>query len=54
MEHTTGVMFGATECNKLVEVQYLLSQGCPWHHLQLKLAAGDRHFKLTRWCHEHG
>jgi hypothetical protein len=54
MEYTTEVMFGATDCNKLAEVQYLHSQGCPWHHRQLELAAVDGHFKLMRWCHEHG
>eukprot|EP00953_Heterococcus_sp_UTEX-ZZ885_P011416 6606-Heterococcus_DN1.PRE.1 len=30
MEYAAATMTAAAECNKLIEVQYLHSQGCPW------------------------
>jgi hypothetical protein len=53
IEHTVTMMRGAAECNKLAEVQYLQSQGCPWHAGLLDVAASGGHAELVRWCYEH-
>jgi hypothetical protein len=53
MEYTATVMTVAAECNKLAEVQYLHSQGCPWPPQLLSEAPRSGHFELVRWCYEH-
>eukprot|EP00953_Heterococcus_sp_UTEX-ZZ885_P040205 20562-Heterococcus_DN1.PRE.3 len=54
MEYTALTVAGAAERNKLAEVQYLRSQGCPWPTKLLERAALRGHFELVRWCREHG
>jgi hypothetical protein len=54
MAYTPAVMAGAARCNKLAEVQFLRSQGCPWSQQLLELACRFGHSELVRWCHEHG
>jgi Ankyrin repeats (3 copies) len=44
----------AAQCNKLANVQYLHSRGCPWTAGLVREAAGGGHFELLRWCCEHG
>jgi hypothetical protein len=41
MLYTDATMYGAAQCNKLAEVQFLHKQGCPWHSDMLKLAASS-------------
>jgi hypothetical protein len=47
-------MAGAGLCDKLAEVQFLYSHGCPWSNGQLEVAAKSGYFELLRWCYEHG
>jgi Ankyrin repeats (many copies) len=54
MQCTETTMICAAECNKLAEVQYLHSEGCPWPSELLERAASDGHFELVRWCYDHG
>jgi hypothetical protein len=54
MKYTNITMAGASNCNKLAEVQYLHSQGCPWPPRPLDDATRRGYFDLVRWCHEQG
>eukprot|EP00953_Heterococcus_sp_UTEX-ZZ885_P027617 14796-Heterococcus_DN1.PRE.1 len=52
MQYTVLTMAAAGHCNKLAEVQYLLSKGCPWPTRLVYDAASAGHFELVRWCYE--
>jgi hypothetical protein len=52
IKYIAATMAGAARCNKLAEVQFLHSQGCPWSLYLLEDAATDGYFELVRWCHE--
>jgi hypothetical protein len=54
MQYTAITMLAAGRCSKLLEVQYLHSQGCPWPSGLLEEAAAMGDFELVRWCYEHG
>jgi hypothetical protein len=54
MQYTAIIMLAAGRCSKLLEVQYLHSQGCPWPCGLLEAAAVMGDFELVRWCYEHG
>jgi hypothetical protein len=54
MQYTAKTMSGAAQCNKLAEVQYLHSQGCPWSPSLLSVAASSGYSELLRWCYGHG
>jgi hypothetical protein len=60
MPYTATTMAAAARSNKLAEVQYLHSQGCPWPVSDpcipglLENAAREGHFEMVRWCYEHG
>jgi hypothetical protein len=54
MECTAATLTAAAECNKLAEVQYLRSQGCPWPAQLLDGLDISGRFELVRWCYEHG
>jgi hypothetical protein len=54
MQFTAATMAGAAQSNKLAEVQYLHSRGCPWALRLLEYAAVSGKFELARWCYEHG
>jgi hypothetical protein len=54
MEYTAAIVAGAAQCNKLAEVQFLYSQGCPWCPYLLAEALQSGRYELVRWCHEHG
>jgi Ankyrin repeats (3 copies) len=54
MEYTKTTMASAARYDKLAEVQYLHSQGCPWPSYRLVEAASSGHSELVRWCYEHG
>jgi hypothetical protein len=48
MQYTANTMMAAAQCNKLPEVQYLRSQGCPWCFRLLEDAAQSGHLELVR------
>jgi hypothetical protein len=48
MAFTAFLMAVAAHCNKLAEVQYLHSQGCPWPARLLEGVARDGHFEAVR------
>jgi hypothetical protein len=52
-QYTGSTIGGAAQCNKLVEVQYLYAQGCPWPNWLLETAARNGYFEVVRFCHEH-
>jgi hypothetical protein len=57
MQYTSTTMAAAVRCNKLAEVHYLYSKGCPWPTEScspLGGAASSAEFALLRWCYEHG
>jgi hypothetical protein len=54
MQYTQATMAAVAQRNKLAEVQYLHSEGCPWAPLLLRQALSSRYFELARWCYEHG
>jgi hypothetical protein len=54
MEYTAIAVNSAAHFNKLAEVQFLYSQGCPWPLQLLEEAASSGRFELLRWCYEHG
>jgi hypothetical protein len=54
MEYTEAVMHAAALCNKLAEVQYLHTEGCPWPVQLLDDTAISGHSELLRWCYEQG
>jgi hypothetical protein len=54
MPYTHATMAGAAKDNKLAEVQYLHTQGCPWSLMLLNEAAQNGYFELLRWCRLHG
>jgi hypothetical protein len=54
LQYTIMTMSGAARCNKLAEVQYLHSQGCPWPARLLEVVASSGYCELLRWCYEHG
>jgi hypothetical protein len=57
VKYTSTMIVVAARCSKLVEVQYLHKQGCPWPSLDAQLlegAASSGYFELVRWCYEQG
>jgi hypothetical protein len=54
MEYKTITMADAAEGNKLAEVQYLHSEGCPWPAWLMERALKSGFVELVRWCYEHG
>eukprot|EP00953_Heterococcus_sp_UTEX-ZZ885_P011568 6701-Heterococcus_DN1.PRE.1 len=54
MPYTVVTITDAAENNRLAEVQYLHSQGCPWPSGLLDAVASRGFYELMRWCYEHG